>query len=156
MWYIKLIFCKFLISTQRISTWEKVQDRSTNILPETILDEETALRTQITMFLLSVLWQIKILKGLFKLKPFWQICSTHLPCHTALCMSTGVLCTTYMQERDFMAIAPQNCFTCWWWSWPFLWFCHLSHALFCPAVYIGPSCLKFCSGRGQCTRHGCK
>ncbi|KAI4585335.1 hypothetical protein MJG53_020635 [Ovis ammon polii x Ovis aries] len=23
-------------------------------------------------------------------------------------------------------------------------------------VYIGPSCLKFCSGRGQCTRHGCK
>ncbi|XP_039625794.1 reelin isoform X1 [Polypterus senegalus] len=23
-------------------------------------------------------------------------------------------------------------------------------------VYIGPSCLKFCSGRGQCTRNGCK
>ncbi|XP_005995356.1 reelin isoform X2 [Latimeria chalumnae] len=22
--------------------------------------------------------------------------------------------------------------------------------------YIGPSCLKFCSGRGQCTRNGCK
>ncbi|XP_043944459.1 reelin isoform X3 [Protopterus annectens] len=23
-------------------------------------------------------------------------------------------------------------------------------------VYIGPSCLKYCSGRGQCTRNGCK
>ncbi|XP_041109989.1 reelin-like isoform X1 [Polyodon spathula] len=23
-------------------------------------------------------------------------------------------------------------------------------------VYVGPSCLKFCSGRGQCTRNGCK
>lgn len=23
-------------------------------------------------------------------------------------------------------------------------------------IYIGPSCLKFCSGRGQCTRTGCK
>ncbi|NXS29928.1 RELN protein, partial [Pomatostomus ruficeps] len=23
-------------------------------------------------------------------------------------------------------------------------------------IYIGPSCLKFCSGRGQCTRNGCK
>uniref|UniRef100_W5NEI9 Reelin n=1 Tax=Lepisosteus oculatus TaxID=7918 RepID=W5NEI9_LEPOC len=23
-------------------------------------------------------------------------------------------------------------------------------------VYIGPSCLRFCSGRGQCTRNGCK
>ncbi|XP_026533029.1 reelin [Notechis scutatus] len=24
------------------------------------------------------------------------------------------------------------------------------------SIYIGPSCLKFCSGRGQCTRNGCK
>uniref|UniRef100_A0A8C6XT10 Reelin n=1 Tax=Naja naja TaxID=35670 RepID=A0A8C6XT10_NAJNA len=24
------------------------------------------------------------------------------------------------------------------------------------SIYIGPSCLKFCSGRGQCTRTGCK
>ncbi|KAJ7329566.1 hypothetical protein JRQ81_015740, partial [Phrynocephalus forsythii] len=23
-------------------------------------------------------------------------------------------------------------------------------------IYIGPSCLRFCSGRGQCTRNGCK
>uniref|UniRef100_A0A670J7X4 Reelin n=1 Tax=Podarcis muralis TaxID=64176 RepID=A0A670J7X4_PODMU len=23
-------------------------------------------------------------------------------------------------------------------------------------IYIGPSCLKFCSGRGQCSRNGCK
>ncbi|KAG8439950.1 hypothetical protein GDO86_005931 [Hymenochirus boettgeri] len=23
-------------------------------------------------------------------------------------------------------------------------------------IYVGPSCLKFCSGRGQCTRTGCK
>ncbi len=23
-------------------------------------------------------------------------------------------------------------------------------------VYIGPSCLRFCSGRGHCSRTGCK
>lgn len=88
------------------------------MLPEPILDEETALRTQSITFLLSLLWQIKIFKGLFKLKPFWRICSYTL----TLSHSTLYVNWIPVQERDFMAIASQNCFTCWWWSWPFLWF----------------------------------